>query len=117
VSNAAAICSHCSPELVLNAWVERPRQGASDSDDLGHFGPAQIFLAFKTTKIGSGDSQRTVIEEPGYILDALPGVSTKLGGGMAKDVEPGGRKPCLEVAAKPAVEGGASQASSLGGAR
>jgi hypothetical protein len=57
-----------------------------ETGGLGHLGPAQVFLAFETPKVGGSYGQRAVVQESGHVLDRLPSVSPELGGGVAKDV-------------------------------
>ena len=53
--------------------------------------PGGIALTLESAEVGGGDGERAVIEELAYGLDRLADVTAELGGGVAEDVDAGGR--------------------------
>ncbi len=73
--------------------------------------PGGIALTLESAEIGGGDGERAVVEELAYGLDRLADVAAELGGGVAQDMDAGGRETGqAEVAPEAVVEGGAGDA-------
>ena len=101
------------PESVGEAFVDqhtfRLTGGISrlQPNGFGHLSPTQVFLPHQSAQTGRGHGQGAVIQEPGHVLDTLPGVPAEFGCRVAKDMKARGKKTTLgEVASEAAVEGG-----------
>ena len=76
-----------------------------------HAMPGGIALTLESAKVSGGDSERAVVEELAHGLDRLADIAAELGGGVAQDVDAGGRETGqAEIATEAAVEGGAGNA-------
>ena len=77
--------------------------------------PGGIALPFESAEVGGCDGERAVIEELAYGLHRLADIAAELGGGVAEDVDAGGRETGqAEIAPETVVEGSAGDALGTG---
>jgi hypothetical protein len=111
-----AVCSHYSPELLLNTWAGDASREDSHPYCLRHLAPAQVFLPLQPSQIGGGHRQGAMVQEPGYVLNALSRIPTQLSRSVPQDVKPGRREAGLpKVATELAIEGAAGKTTTLRG--
>ena len=73
--------------------------------------PGGIALPLESAEVSGGDGERAVVEELADRFDRLADVAAELGGGVAEDMDAGGREAGqAEVAPEAVVEGGAGDA-------
>ena len=84
--DSTRLCSHYSPELVLNAGARDATPEDSHPDGLRHPAPTKVLLTLQPAEIGGGHRQRAVVEKAGDVLDALPCVPAELGRTVTKNV-------------------------------
>jgi hypothetical protein len=102
------------PQLGCRAFVWITSRGLVSHLDpevtphrLRHPSPPSVLLAFQPPQIRGGHRERGMVQESGHVLDALSGVTPKLGRGVPEDMHPGGGDAgLLQVPPQLFIEGG-----------